>query len=344
MKKRLRVGVIGCGQISKLLHVPDYASCAEATLVALCDTSLKAAKGLAARWAPDAALYGDYKEMLKKEDLDAVTVTLPNRLHGSVTIAALKAGCHVLVEKPMALSSAEAQRMLDTAKKHKRLLMVNQCQRLMPVHARAREVVRKGFIGKILHLTAMFGHGGPEHWSPKGKWFFKKDEARFGAMADLGVHKADLIRYITGKEVARVSAYMGCLEKKGSDVDDNFVSCLTFTDGTVGTLASSWTVKGMDANYMILHGTKGSLRIMELPDKPLVANLVDPDREVVFDIPASEIRYEGSWGMDVSGAFCRAVLGQEAPFCSGEEGKKALEIILAAEKSALTGRSVELKH
>ena len=342
MGEKLRVGVIGCGQIAKHLHVPDYAYCPQTEIVALCDLIPAKAKALADRWAPAAKVYTDYKKMLKEAKLDAVTVALPNYLHAPVTIAALRAGCHVNVEKPMACSMAEAKKMIDAAKKAKKLLNVDQSQRRFAPHVKAKEIIDSGILGKIIHVTAMFGHAGPEYWSPTGKWFFKKKLARFGAMADLGVHKADLVRYLTGKEVAEVSAFFECLEKKNTDVEDNFVSCLKFTDGTVGTLCASWTVKGMEANYLILHCTNGTLRIGELPDKPLVANLVNPVCEIVFDVPRPATNDDESWGLDVSGAFVRAILGLEKPYCPGEEGMKSLGVILAAEKAALTGRRVKL--
>jgi predicted dehydrogenase len=334
--------MIGCGQIARHLHVPDYATCGLAEIVALCDLIPDKAKALADKWAPGAKVYTDYKKMLKEAKLDAVTVAIPNYLHAQAAIDALNAGCNVNVEKPMAASAAEAQKMIDTAKKNKKLLNVNQSQRKFAPHAKAKEVLDSGIMGKILHVTAMFGHSGPENWSPTGKWFFRKKEARFGAMADLGVHKADLIRFLTGKEVAHVTGFFERLEKKNTDVEDNFVSCLKFTDGTVGTLCASWTVKGMEANYTILHCTNGTLRVCELPDKPLVANLVNPECEIVFDVPQAASNYDDSWGLDVSGAFLRAVLGIEKPYCPGEEGKKSLEVILAAEKSALTGKVVKL--
>ena len=338
----MRVGVIGCGQIAKHLHVPDYAYCPQAEIVALCDLIPAKAKALADQWAPAAKVYTDYKKMLKEAKLDAVTVALPNYLHAPVTLAALKAGCNVNVEKPMACSMAEAKKMVDTAKKVKKLLMVDQSQRRYAPHVKAKEIIDSGIMGKILHVTAMFGHAGPEYWSPTGKWFFKKKHARFGAMADLGVHKADLVRYLTGKEVAEVSAFFECLEKKNTDVEDNFVSCLKFTDGTMGTLCASWTVKGMEANYLILHCANGTLRIGELPGKPLVANLVKPVCEIVFDVPPPATNDDESWGLDISGAFVRAILGLEKPFCPGEEGMKSLAVILAAEKAALTGRRIKL--
>jgi len=344
MAKVLKAGVVGCGQIARHLHVTDFVGCEHAEVVALCDIIKSKAVALAADKTQGARVYTDYRKMLKSEDLDMVTVATPNNLHAPITIAALKAGCHVLVEKPMATSSAEAQRMIDTAKKCKRLLMVNQSQRRFPPHVKAKEVIESGVLGKILHVTAMFGHSGPEGWSPTGKWFFRRKEARFGAMADLGVHKADLVRHLTGKEVAEVSAYIGTLEKKRTDVEDNFVSCLRFTDGTLGTLCASWTVKGMEANYTILHCANGTLRVCELPDRPLLANLVHPTVcEVEYEAPPPASNAEDSWGLDISGAFARACLGIEKPFCTAEEGKKSLEVILAAEKAALTGRSVKLK-
>src|SRR3990172_3648877 len=107
MGEKLRVGVIGCGQIAKHLHVPDYAYCPQAEIVALCDLIPAKAKALADRGAPAAKVYTDYKKMLKEAKLDAVTVALPNYLHAPVTLAALHAGCHVNVEKPMACSMAE---------------------------------------------------------------------------------------------------------------------------------------------------------------------------------------------------------------------------------------------
>ncbi len=343
MAKKFRAGVIGCGMIAKRLHVPDYAYCPEAELVAFCDLESGKAKALAERWSPEAAVYTDYKKMLAESELDCVTVALPNHLHGPVTLDALKAGCHVMVEKPMAMNAAEGRKMVDAAEKAGKLLMVNQSQRLFPPHIKAREVVESGILGRILLVTAMFGHEGPEHWSPTGKWFFQRDKAGWGAMADLGVHKADLIRFLTGKEVASVSAYTARLEKKGS-VEDNFVSALTFTDGTLGTLCASWTVKGMEANYTLLHCENGTLRVAEIPGQPLVAQLTKPKCEIVFEAPPPVTNYVESWGLDVSGRFVRAAMGLEEPFCTGEEALKSLQVILAAEQSAKSGKAVKLKH
>lgn len=340
----MKVGIIGCGAIAQKLHVPDIHTCGLGELVAFCDVLPAKARALAEQYGTNAKVYADYRELLRDKRVEAVVVALPNVLHGPVTIAAAKAGKHVQVEKPMATSLEEAQRMIDAAKRAGTKLMVNQSQRLFPEHRKAKEVLDSGILGKILHVSAMFGHAGPEHWSPTGKWFFRKKDARFGAMADLGVHKADLVRFLTGKEVAEISAFHDRIEKKNSDVEDNFVSCLKFADGTLGTLSASWTVKGSSAEYTFLHCVNGTLRVSVVPGKPVIANLVNPRCEIVFDPPPPIERYPGSWGIDAGGAFVRAMLGLEKPYCTGEEGMKALAIILAAEKASLTGRRVRVSY
>lgn len=344
MSRKVRVGIIGCGAIAERLHVPDYAVCAEAELVAFCDIKRDKAQALADRFAPGAKVYTDYRDLLRDGDCEAVSVCLPNNLHAPVSIHAAQTGHHVLVEKPMATSDAEAQKMIDAAKKAGVQLLVDQCQRRYAPYRKAKEVLDSGVLGKILYISAMFGHSGPEVWSPTGKWFFDKKQARFGAMADLGVHKADMIRYLTGKEISEIAAFYTRLEKPKATVEDNFAACIKFDDGTLGTFGASWTFKGLGADYFYAHCTNGSLRINVHPDKAVWAHLHKPEGEILFELPAPLNEYHEGWGVDIGGGFVRAILGLEKPFCTGEEGKKALEIILAAEKAADTGRTVKLKH
>lgn len=340
--KNVNVGIIGCGAIAERLHIPDYATCPQATIVAFCDADKKRAQAMAAKFAPGAAIFTDYKALLKDASVDAVSVCMPNKFHGVVSIDAARAGKHVLVEKPMAMSLAEGKKMVAAAKKAGVQLLVNQSMRNYPAHKKAREIIASGFLGKVLHVTGMCGHEGPEYWAPDAKWFFKKKDARFGAMADLGVHKADAIRYITGKEIDEIRAFYDTVEKKRTDVEDNFVSSFTFKDGGMGTLAASWTVRGGMANYTIIHCSKGTLEVLLHSDKPLVARLHEPMGEIVFTLPEAPMHYEGSWGLDIGGAFVRAILGEEAPFCTGEDGLKSLAVILAAEKAADSGKSVKV--
>lgn len=343
MANVVRVGVIGCGAISEHLHVPDLVFAPETEVVALCDTNRARVDLLGEKFAPQAARYTKYEDLLKNADVDAVVVALPNVLHGPVSIAAAKAGKHVLVEKPMATSLAECRAMIAAAKKAGTVLMVNQCQRLARHHRKAKEIMDSGLMGKVLYVSAVFGHSGPDNWSPTGKWFFKKKEARFGALADLGVHKADIIRHLTGSEVAEISGFYGTLDKKKTDVDDNFVSSLKFESGALGMLGASWTAYGESVDYIYLHCTNGVLRVNVDPNEKVVADIVKPQAHIVFDLPDPLSTYEGSWELGVGGAFGRAVLGLEAPYCTGDEGMRSLAIILAAEQAADSGRTVKIK-
>jgi len=161
-------------------------------------------------------------------------------------------------------------------------------------------------------------------------------------MADLGIHKADLVRFLTAKEVAEVSGFIARLEKQNTDVEDNFVSILKFTDGTVGTLTASWTVKGMETNYTYLYCENGTLAISAIPGRPLVAFLVKPQCTIDFPTPAIQTNIQDSWRLGVIDNFVAAIQGKALCLVPGEEGRAALEIILAADQSAKQGKVVKL--
>jgi predicted dehydrogenase len=339
---RLRAGVIGCGKVARTLHIPEWINCVDAELVAYCDVDPQSIAETVERYG-ERPVYKNYRKMLASEDLDAVSVCLPNFLHCPVAVDALNAGANVLVEKPMSLTLREADRMIATAKKKRKVLMVSQTQRFSPVHKRAKEVIDSGMLGRILHVTTAFGHPGPEGWSPRGKWFFQKRKAGFGPMADLGIHKSDLIRFLTGKEVAAISAFTSRQEKTNTDVEDNFVSVLHFTDDTLGTLTTSWTVKGMETNYTYLYCERGTLAIQVIPGRPLVAFMSKPQAVIDFPVPSIQTNIQDTWQLGIVNNFAAAIRGREKCLVPGEEGKKALAIILAADQAARTGKTVKVK-
>lgn len=153
-------------------------------------------------------------EELLASDVDAVSVCVANAYHASTAIAALKAGKHVLCEKPMAMNEADCLEMVETARKMGRFLMIGQNQRLAKAHVKAKEILDSGRLGRIITFQTQFCHPGPEGWTgSKNSWFFDKKIAAFGAMADLGVHKTDLIVYLTGQKIVRTSAVLATLDK-----------------------------------------------------------------------------------------------------------------------------------
>ena len=170
-------------------------------------------------------------ELLSNPEIDAVSVCTANSTHRDVTISALRHGKHVLCEKPMAATLEECNDMADAARTEGKWLMIAHNQRFCTTHKRAKELLEAGAIGRPLSFCTTFGHSGPDNWSidaGTSNWFFDKAKSCFGVVADLGVHKIDLVRYLLGCDVAEISATLATLDKKYAngdpvDVEDNAI-------------------------------------------------------------------------------------------------------------------------
>jgi UDP-N-acetylglucosamine 3-dehydrogenase len=286
--------------------------------------------------------------MLSDDNIDAICVATSNDMHAQLSIQALKAGKHVLCEKPMATSVEEAKEMIATAKKCGKFLMIGHNQRLAPAHVRAKEILKSGEMGRILTFRTAFGHGGPEYWSAdKGlhTWFFKKNDAFIGAMGDLGVHKADLIRWIIDDEIDEVKAYVSTVDKtndKGEliEVDDNAVAILKSKTGITGTLTASWTYYGDEDNSTVLYCSNGVMRIYDNPDFPIV--VTKKNREKVYYKIGKIQTNEDQSKSGIPDAFVKSIITGTPPEISGEEGLAALKIVLACKKSQEKNISVKV--
>ncbi|MCR2806161.1 Gfo/Idh/MocA family protein [Paenibacillus soyae] len=335
---KVRVAVIGCGSISKYRHIPEYAAHPNVELVAFVDPVIERAQHYADQFGAKA--FADYETMLAEVKPDAVSVCTPNALHASMSIAAAKAGAHVLVEKPMAVTDAEAEAMIQAASDNGVRLMVGHNQRLMPPHVKAKQILESGVLGKVLTFRTSFGHPGPDAWSIDGasSWFFRKEEALMGAMGDLGVHKSDLIRWMLNDEVAEIGAFVGTLHKEGTQVDDNASCILRMKGGAIGTLVASWTYYKGEDNSTILWCENGVMKIGTHPDDQVIVELRNGtvEKHKVGAISTNE-KQESSGVVD---AFLDSILNDKTPAISGEEGRASLKVILCAFESQETGKFV----
>ena len=335
---KLKVAVIGCGSIAKHRHLGEYQNNPAVEIIAVCDLVEERVQEAAEQYGAKA--YISYEEMLEAEEIDAVSVCLPNYLHAPVSIAALNAGCHVLCEKPMATSREEAEEMIKAAKANDKKLMIAHNQRFVSSHQRARALIASGEVGKIYSFRTAFGHGGPEGWSADGKdsWFFRKEEAFIGAMGDLGVHKADLLRYLLGEEFVEVAGFIETSAKENTDVDDNAVCILKSESGIIGTLAASWAYTAREDNSTIIYRENATLRLEDDPDYSLVVQYKNGE-VVKYELGA--IQSNDSGGQTTTHTinhFVDAILQDTEPLINGEEGMKSLEVILGALESMVTKR------
>lgn len=154
----INVGIIGCGKIAQVRHIPEYETNKDAKICGFYDINEERVRELAGKY--QAKAYASYMESLEDPEIDAVSVCAANSAHAEITIAALHAGKHVLCEKPMATSLADCEAMVKAAEESGRILMIDQNQRLAKAHIEAKRMIEEGVIGDILTFRTTFGHGG----------------------------------------------------------------------------------------------------------------------------------------------------------------------------------------
>jgi len=348
MAKIIKYGVIGAGAISQRRHLPEIHAYPHSKVVAIADPVKDRVKSVSECF--DATPFTDHHKMLEEADLDAVVVAGPNALHAPQSIDAFKAGCHVLVEKPMATSKQEAKAMIAGSKKAKKYLMIGMNQRLMPPHVKAREVLDQGKLGKILAFETNFKHGGADGWSVDGakSWFFKKAQAVMGVNGDLGIHKADLMRFLLGEEFTHVGGFIETLDKKYPNgkpiaVDDNAYLTLKTDAGTIGSIHISWTnYAGIEDNGTVLHCTNGVMRIGMDPEYGVMVDYSNGTKEryAVGEVATNDRQLTSG----VSDSFTDCILNRRKPTIDGDEGYRALQVILTAMQAAKEGVTKKIRY
>ena len=346
----LKIGIIGCGKITQVRHAPEYQENPNCEIVGFYDFFPERAAAMAEEYGGKAF---ESMEALLASDVDAVSVCVANDSHAQASIAALKAGKHVLCEKPMAVKLEDCVEMVKTAEATGRLLMIGQNQRFAKAHVEARKMIEEGKLGRILAFHTTFGHPGPEGWTGQANsWFFDKRRAAFGALADLGVHKTDLLHFLLGERITQVSAKFITLDKRYPDgrpidVDDNAFCIYTTESGAVGSMHVSWTFYGQEDNSTRLYGTEGILRIYDDPVYSLIFEKRDGTVERVALDQMTSNKEQTSGGRTSTGvidAFVDSVLAGKRPPVDGAEALKAMQVIFAAERSAIEGRAVQVDY
>ena len=340
------IGIIGCGKIAQVRHIPEYAEHPDAQLIGFYDVNLERARDLAQRHG--ATAYETVEALLADDRIQAVSICAANFAHAELTIAALRAGKHVLCEKPMAITLEECEAMVAEAEKAGKYLMIGHNQRLAKAHSTAKELIDSGMIGKIVTFRTTFGHGGPETWSVdpgKNTWFFDKNKAAMGAMADLGIHKTDLIQFLTGQRVIRTTAHITTLDKRDGSgnligVDDNAICIYEMSGGTLGTMTASWTYYGPEDNSTILYGTGGIMRIYDDPAHSIVVDLPDGSKKY-YDVDAIQTN-DNQTKSGIIDLWMESLVRDKEPEISGQSALAAMRAVFASLRSSETGMAVEI--
>lgn len=343
---KVNVGIIGCGKIAQIRHIPEYRSNSEVCLYGLFDINTERAAQLAETYG--CKCYDSYEALLADPQIDAVSVCVANHAHAQISIAAMKAGKHVLCEKPMAVTLEECEAMVQTAEETGKYLMIGQNQRLAKAHQKAKQLIAEGAIGKVLTFRSVFGHSGPETWSidpGQNTWFFDKQKAAMGAMADLGIHKTDLIQYLIGRKVVETKAVLTTLDKRYANgeligVDDNAVCIYTLEGGIVGTMTASWTYYAAEDNTTVIYGTEGMLRLYDDPVYSVQLFRANGEK-VLYEIDQIQTN-DHQTKSGIIDLFVESLVENKEPEISGKSVLSAMKAVFASIESSETGRSVRI--
>jgi len=275
MTTPLNVAVIGTGM--GRYHMKEFVETPDVKLVAVCDLNRAEAEHFAREYGAERVLT-DYRELWALPGLDAVSIAIPNYLHAPVTIEALEHGLHVLCEKPMATSLADARRMVQAAEKAGKRLMIGMSQRFRPQSLAFRGMVERGELGDIYYARSSWirRRGMPViHFAPggsmgRGSWFVSRELAGAGALFDIGVHMFDLTWWLMGspKPVA-VSANSfrnlcnAEFERRGvlCDVDELTSALVRFENGVTALFDVSWVAHQKDEMNVRIFGTQAGFEV-----------------------------------------------------------------------------------
>lgn len=321
-QKRICIGLIGAGKVS-FFHGKGYLSIRDHVEVRVADIIEKNAKERAAHIG--AEYVTDYRKLLKDDTVDAVDICLPNHLHAPVTIEACEAGKHVLVEKPMANTVKEADDMLSAAQKNGVSLMVVHSNRFLPVN---RYLIKElPSIGKIswVHVTK-------EHIKCPGTWYANPEKSGGGVLLDVGIHAADLILWCSHQHATRVYANMTTVGEV--TVEDVAFCQMELTGDVKASFFVSWA-SPLSSNTLKVRGNTEEKGLTSDMKAQLV---ISRGRE---SEPINCPQTEPETAMTVK-AFVDSIRNNVPPPITGEDGKKALQIIEAAYESALTQKWVNI--
>lgn len=343
----INIGIIGCGKIAQKRHIPEYLENVDATLVGFYDLNQARAKEISETFGGTA--FDSIEDLLADPSIDAVSVCTANHTHAAITIQALQAGKHVLCEKPMATTLEDCQAMVDAANKAGKVLVIGQNQRLTKTHKKARELIRNGEIGQIIGFRTTFGHGGPETWSidpGKNTWFFDKNIAVMGAMADLGIHKTDLLLFLSDQKIVETTAHLTTIDKRGADgelikVDDTAICVYQLENGAIGTMTASWTFYGPEDNTTIIYGTKGIMRLYEDPQFSIQLFLKGGEK-IYHEIDTIQTN-ENQTSSGVIDAFVESVITGQGGELAAEKVLESMKVIFASIESSQTGKTIKVK-
>ena len=341
---KVKVGIIGSQFIAEI-HAESFARAPNCEVVAVASPNLHHAVDFAKRHDIPRAIT-NYRELLKIDEIDAVSLALPNDLHAQVTIDAAEAGKHVICEKPLATTLADADAMIAACDDAGVQLMYAEELCFAPKYVRIKELVRSGALGDVFLVKQAEEHSGPH--SP---WFWNVERSGGGVLMDMGCHGIAFARWMLDNAViTHVSASLGTFVHGGkTEGEDPALTVLNFEGGQMALRENSWAKGGGMDDRAEVYGTKGHTRADLIRGNSLLTY-----SEVGYGYAVEKADSTTGWTFTIFEEiwnygfpqemqhFIDCLQKDEPSTITGRDGRAALEAIYAAYKSAGTGASVRL--
>jgi myo-inositol 2-dehydrogenase / D-chiro-inositol 1-dehydrogenase len=334
------VGLVGSGFIAET-HAGAFALLPSAGVRAVASPTEGHAAAFAERHGIPVA-ETDFRRLVEREDVDVVSVAAPNHLHRDIALAAAAAGKHVICEKPLARTLAEADDMIAACRAAGVLLCYAEELCFVPKYVRAKELVDEGALGSVHYVRQ-----GEQHSGPHSPWFWDAELAGGGVLIDMGCHGIEFTRWILGKPPVRaVTAELSSFVHGGrTQAEDHSVASIRFETGALGVVESSWVTSGGLDDRAEIYGSNG-MTYADIARGAALLTYSEAGYGYAIEKAATTTgwtytAYDELWGSGIPQEmehFISCVMDGTDPRESGEDGRAVLEIIYGLYLSASNGR------
>jgi predicted dehydrogenase len=345
--RKTKVTLLGAGFIAEI-HAESYQRFVpDAELVGVYTRTRERAEAFAKKHALP-RWFTTLDQAITDSDCDVVDVCLPNFLHHRAVLAAVRAGKHVILEKPIAMSLAEADEMIAACRHAGRYFMYAEELCFAPKYERARKLVSEGAIGSIYQLRQCEKHSGPHT-----DWFYDIDQSGGGVLMDMGCHGVAWFRWMLGGRPTAISVtahlQSGLLHGQRTRGEENTVCVVQFEKGVLGIVENSWARHGGMDDRIEIHGTGGVIyadlfmgnAALTYSDQGYGYAMEKAETTKGWTFAAFEEAFNQGYPQELQ-HFIHCVRANQPPLVTGDDGRAVLEILCAAYESARTGRTVPL--
>lgn len=342
----MRYGLIGCGRIAPN-HIEAARNCG-IDIVAICDivTDRMIETSKRSGFSENIRFYEDYRQMLAQEELELVAICTESGKHASIALDCIAAGCHVIIEKPIALSLSDADAVIEAGRRESVVVCACHQNRFNKSIIKIREAVEEGRFGRLLHGAAHI------RWN-RGKQYYDQDEWRGtweqdgGVLMNQCIHNIDLLRWMMGDDIDEVFAFTDNLNHPYLETEDLGLALIKFSNGAYGLIEGTSNVYPSNLEETLyLFGEKGTVKAggksVNKIDEWRFGDGKDTAEEIKARYHENPPNVYGFGHTPLYEDVVQAINEHREPYITGEDGRRALELVLAIYKSSSLGTSVKL--